>query len=92
MSIRSEAFDGKTYNHWEDYSRLKSSLGKVKHLMTHPYGRWWTLFELATRIGSSESGVSARIRDLRKEKNGSHIVESVRGDGGLWRYRVHQNF
>lgn len=88
MATRWDAFDGKTYDPTDDYDRLKTCLEKVKHLMTKPYGQWWTLAELSRKTGSSESGISARIRDLRKEKNGSHQVESVRENGGLWKYRV----
>tara|TARA_R110000744_G_scaffold74887_1_gene149310 strand:+ start:659 stop:1024 length:366 start_codon:yes stop_codon:yes gene_type:complete len=85
---RDRAFDGETYSPQEDFERLKTSLERVRFLMTNPAGSWWTLSELAERTGSSEAGISARIRDLRKEKNGSHAVESVRHRDGLWRYRV----
>ena len=85
---KDRAFDGSTYEAEEDYQRLKSCLDKVRHIMSNPKGQWWTLFELSKLTGSSEAGVSARIRDLRKEKNGGHNIESSRGRGGLWRYRM----
>lgn len=85
---REQAFDGSTYDPPGDYERLKTSLDKVRHIMSHPLGQWWTLFELSKLTGSSESGVSARIRDLRKEKHGGHNIQSARGRNGLWRYRM----
>jgi hypothetical protein len=82
------AFDGDTYEKDVDYKRLSTSLKKIKHIMSHPRGQWWTLFELAKLTGSSEAGVSARVRDLRKDKNGGHTIESARGRNGLWKYRM----
>ena len=82
------AFDGDTYSPPDDYTRLKSSLDKTRYLMTNPRGSWWTLKELADKTGSSEAGISARIRDLRKIKNGSYTIESRRLSGGLWEYRT----
>ena len=82
------AFDGETYDEDFDYRRLKTSLEKIKHIMSHPKDQWWTLFELAKLTGSSEAGASARVRDLRKEKNGGHTIESARGRNGLWKYRM----
>lgn len=82
------AFDGWTYDPDEDYDRLRTSLEKVRWLMIHPMGHWWTLRELADRTGSSEAGVSARIRDLRKSKHGGLVVEHDRVARGQWRYRV----
>jgi len=38
-------------------------------------GSWVTLRGLAARVGCSETGVSARLRDLRKAKYGRHSVE-----------------
>ena len=86
--IAEKAFDGETYAAMDDFQRLSSSLEKVGYLLTRPRGSWWTLQDLANRTGSSEAGVSARVRDLRKEKNGAHRVESRRRDGGLWEYRI----
>ena len=86
---KDKAFDGYTYDPDEDYARLSTVLSRVRYLMTHPMGRWWTLWELSRRTNSSEAGVSARIRDLRKAKNGGFTVKNQRvGSGGLWQYRV----
>lgn len=86
--IAEKAFDGDTYSSKDDFRRLKTSLERVEYLLTRPRGRWWTLSQLSEETQSSEAGVSARVRDLRKPKNGSHRVESRRRGGGLWEYRI----
>tara|TARA_Y100000310_G_scaffold306830_1_gene348346 strand:+ start:371 stop:826 length:456 start_codon:yes stop_codon:yes gene_type:complete len=59
----------------EDTLKLPRILDRVLHLMTHPYGRWWALEDLAYLIGSTEKTVSARIRELRSPKYGGYTVE-----------------
>lgn len=55
-------------------------------------GRWITLADLAERIGATESGASARLRDFRKPKfralypNGG--IEKRRVSGRLYEYRM----
>lgn len=57
---------------------------------------WLTVPELAARVRIcmgrpiSETGLSARIRDLRKDKNGGHTVEKRKrgGTGNLWEFRL----
>jgi len=49
---------------------------------------WHTLRELSERTGCPEASVSARIRDLRKRKYGSHTIERESLGSGLFRYRL----
>ena len=83
-------FDGLTYNAVFDESRLVGQWAKVYGCMKD--GRWRTLAEIRAFIdGGSEAGISARLRDLRKEKWGSHTVERRRrGDSkrGIFEYRL----
>lgn len=79
-------FDGKTYDVARDGVRLKGQLCRVFDAMRS--GEWFTLSRLADRVGGSEAGVSARIRDLRKEKFGGHVIERRNAGGGLWEYRL----
>ena len=79
-------FDGATFDSSLDGPRLTSQLGRVKALMLD--GRWHSLAEIAGRVGGSEAGVSARLRDLRKPRNGGWNVERQRVDAGLWEYRA----
>lgn len=70
----------------DDERRLGRQHIKVFDLMRA--GSWWTLRELGRVLGEPETSISARIRDFRKEKFGSHTVERERVSGGLWRYRL----
>jgi len=79
-------FDGITYDA-RDCERLTGQVGRVFELMRD--GKWRSLSQIMHRVrGTSEAGISARIRDLRKEKWGMHTVEHRRLAGGLWEYRL----
>lgn len=80
------AFDGSTYDHEQDYCRLKGQLGRVRLLMND--GKWRTLAEIANDAGGSEASISARLRDLRKHQYGGYVIERERVSGGLYRYRL----
>lgn len=72
-----------------DQKRLGTQQERVRSLMLD--GKWRTLGAIKTHIPeASESGLSARLRDLRKEKHGSYIVERrcVPNKPGLFEYRV----
>jgi biotin operon repressor len=79
-------FDGVTYDPKRDHSRLHKQLTAVLEAMAD--GKWHTLARLSEQTGAPEASVSARIRDLRKEKFGGHKVERKRVDGGLFFYRL----
>jgi hypothetical protein len=79
-------FDGITISPALDNARLSGLLSKVHAVLLD--GQWHTLAELHERCGGSEAGISARLRDLRKEKFGAHNVERERVAGGLWQYRM----
>ena len=81
--------DGLTYSEENDEERLKSQFARVKRLMRD--GEWRTLTEIQQVVGGSEAAISARLRDLRKTRNGSNLVEKKRvGDPGtgLHAYRL----
>jgi hypothetical protein len=97
-------FEGKTYDPLRDEQRLSSELWLVAAVLRD--GRYWTVREIREEIlrrwqtDCSETGVSARIRDLRKPHHGGHVVVSrVRsGTGsrhlarsGTWEYRLQPN-
>lgn len=81
-----KAFDGKTYEPKRDHERLSGQLLRVFNAMKT--GGWWTIPRLAEEVNGSPQAVSARIRDLRKEKYGGHIVIRESVSGGLFRYRL----
>lgn len=69
----------------QDHGRLGTQQERVRALMAD--GRWWTLKQLAERVGASEAGVSARVRDLRKARFGGFEVERRRVGNGF-EYRM----
>jgi hypothetical protein len=79
-------FGGDTYDPDRDGSRLQHQLAAITAAMKD--GAWHTLAELHQTCGAPEASVSARIRDLRKAKFGSHQIESAYVERGLWRYRM----
>jgi hypothetical protein len=84
-------FDGSTYDPELDEARLKTQLGRVLSVLREHPGQWFTPEELrGLGVPGSESGVTARLRDLRKSRFGGFRVESQRrrGAGGAWEYRL----
>lgn len=82
-------FDGRTFSAVHDSARLTGQLLAVYELMRD--GRWRTLREMSLSVKGSEAALSARLRDLRKPRFGSHAVERRRRGApsdGLWEYRL----
>lgn len=81
-------FDGETYDPVLDHATLTGQLLNVYNTMKS--GLWYTLHDLSAATGGSEASVSARLRDLRKDKFGSFIVDRKRSQvhRGLWYYRL----
>ena len=79
-------FDGITYDHRLARARLAGQLLRVFELMRD--GKWRTLRQIQEYAGGSESGASARIRDLRKPRFGAYTVERRRRTAGIWEYRL----
>jgi hypothetical protein len=80
------AFGGETYEPEKDHARLNQQLKDVYELMKD--GRWRTINEICNELCHPQPSVSARLRDLRKEKFGGHTVDRERLKGGLYQYRV----
>ena len=73
--------------------KLGRQLAAVHWHMTHRHQEWWTLAELRNAllsegIGVSESGVSARIRDLRKPPLRLTVDRHATAKRGVYAYRV----
>lgn len=82
-------FDGQTYQREHDHSRLAGQMLRVYQCMRR-HG-WVTLDEIARITGDNVASISARLRDLRKEKFGSHTIERrPRGERkrGYFEYRL----
>ena len=79
-------FDGETFVPDLDAARLSKQIERVFSIMSS--GEWYTLNELSTLCLAPESSVSARLRDLRKEKFGNYLIERRRITSGSWQYRL----
>jgi hypothetical protein len=83
-------FDGETYEAALDRDRLRRQLERVLRVMADH--DWHTLHEIAAVTGGDpEASVSARLRDLRKERFGSRLVSRRRRGyelAGLFEYRL----
>ena len=80
-------FGGDTYDPARDRYRLKKQLGRVYEVMSD--GEWRTLFEISALTGGDpQASVSARLRDLRKERFGGYDVDHRCKGGGTGEYRL----
>jgi hypothetical protein len=83
-----EPFDGQTYDPEVDRERLGRQLASVRDEMLRA-SAWLTLQQIAIRVNEPPASVSARLRDLRKEKFGGFaVLRCRRGDDDAWRYAV----
>lgn len=81
--------DGETYDPGLDKPRLNAQTQRVFDLLLD--GQWRTLYEMSDCTGDPTQSVSARVRDLRKEKFGAHTVEKRRcvpHRSGTFEYRL----
>jgi Holliday junction resolvase len=77
--------DGDTFDPVRDTERLNRQALDVFHAIQD--GTWHTLAELSAHTGHPEASISARLRDLRKARFGSHLVERIYLGDGLHAYR-----
>lgn len=78
--------DGETFDKGRDLSRLNDQMRDVYELMKD--GKWRPLFAIAHHTGHPEASVSARLRDLRKDKFGAFTVERKYIANGQYHYRL----
>jgi len=80
--------DGGTFDYELDGARLNAQMSRVYGAMKD--GRWYSLDDISAVTGDNLQSISARIRDFRKEKFGSHIVNRERSEesAGLWFYQL----
>lgn len=79
-------FDGATFDATLDLSRLNAQMRRVYGVMQD--GEWLSLREISQKTGDPEASISARLRDLRKERFGGFNVERRRLSHGLNQYRL----
>lgn len=81
--------DGRTYNPVLDYDRLNKQQRRV--FMAVNDWKWHTLREISNITGDAEASISARLRDFRKLRFGSWVVDRRRrglAKVGLHEYRL----
>lgn len=87
MNLQHELrFDGITYDHARDSARLGEQMLAVLSVMSD--GKWRTLAAIASETNAPEASVSARLRDLRKERFGAHTVNREYLRRGLYQYQL----
>jgi len=82
-------FSGDTYQPEHDRDRLARQLGRVREAMKDQ--EWRTLWEIQALTGDPLQSVSARLRDFRKERFGSHTLNRRRRgepSRGLFEYQL----
>ena len=82
-------FDGSDYEHEHDNVRLSGQIQRVYDAIKD--GDWYTLDQINRITGDPHASVSAQLRNLRKERFGSHVVEKrYKGNraSGLWEYSL----
>lgn len=88
-TFESEIFDGETFEKQHDGTRLARQLTAVRAYMND--GRWHTLGEIAAAVRAPQASVSARLRDLRKDRFGARVVERRHRharERGIFEYRL----
>ena len=79
-------FDGNDYVHTRDSARLTGQIQRIYDELKS--GAWFTLRALAEKTGAPEASISAQLRNLRKERFGSHNIEKMHLGNGLYTYRL----
>ena len=81
-------FDGYTYDPDRDGGRLRHQLTTVRDFMVDHRDSWWTLDELEIALEFPQASISARLRDLRKQKHGGYEVARKYVIRGQWAYKL----
>ena len=81
-----KTFDGSDYVESRDFARLGGQLLDIVDLMSD--GKFRTLEQISRAIGAPEASVSAQLRNLRKARFGSWIVEKSHMGYGLYVYKL----
>lgn len=79
-------FDGADIIPSRDNGRLTGQLERIHRLMAD--GRWRTLEDIESATGDPQPSISAQLRNLRKDRFGSHVIERRYTENGLYEYRL----
>ena len=87
------AFEGSDYKAEFDFKRLTGQIRRI--FITMKDGQWRTLGEISATTGDGESSISAQLRNMRKERYGTHsILKRRRGEpsNGLFEYKLEPSY
>ena len=82
-------FDGDTYDSKYDLTRLTGQIQRIFEAIKD--GNWYTLDEIHKATKDPHASISAQLRNLRKKRFGSHVIEKrYKGNrsNGLWEYSL----
>lgn len=82
-------FNGSDYVPYLDQQRLTGQINRIFQLMSDE--KWRTLSEIARITKDGEASVSAQLRNLKKERFGSHTILRRRTglpENGLFEYKI----
>jgi hypothetical protein len=79
-------FDGATIDSARDNKRLTAQYSRVFDLMKD--AKYRTLEGISISTGDPAASISARLRDMRKDRFGAHTVERKYEGDGLYSYRL----
>lgn len=92
LKVEEVRFNGSDYNPKTDNARLSGQIQRIFNLMKDQ--KWRTLSEIEGVTKDPQASISAQLRNLRKERFGSHVVEKINiGDPerGLFAYKLVPN-
>ena len=79
-------FDGHDYVHSRDSKRLGTQLEQIRDFME---GKdYLTLQEISESTGHPHASVSAQLRNLRKDRFGSRVIDRKHISNGLYSYKL----
>ena len=79
--------DGRTFDPFLDTGRLNEQARRVFTIMRD--NQWRSLYEISVETGDPEASISARLRDFRKPRFGSLVVNRRRRlKAGLYEYQI----
>lgn len=90
-------FDGQTFEDKLDGPRLTAQLDRVREYMLAIFPAWKSKYEISLALEQlygekfPTQSIGARLRDLRKRKFGTYIVDKKRRTNGTWEYLVYKS-
>jgi len=81
-----DAFAGESYDPQRDFHRLHGQLRRVYDVMKD--GQWHSVNEMVAACGGTAASITARVRDLRKQKFGARKVDRRHVKDGFFLYRL----